>query len=131
MKKMLIISLGVTAIFGGNLLLGSSHVDAQNKIKDDNSSIVELKKIEGNMKVEGKTYKWMEASFGGTHRGYEINPGKLRYSLVLILTKILGIIRIQPSFMVKEQTKLKIKQMRVNGTLKAGQAKLTVLKSMG
>ena len=33
------------------------------------------------MTIKGKAYKWMEASFGGTDRGYAINPGNYRYQL--------------------------------------------------
>ncbi|EYT96531.1 hypothetical protein QJ527_03710 [Enterococcus mundtii] len=33
------------------------------------------------MRIEGKKYKWREASFGGTNRGYMINPDKYRYQL--------------------------------------------------
>lgn len=79
MKKFVIIGLGALLMLGGNLFVGNNHVDAQGKSNDSEISSLQSRKIDGSMKIEGKSYKWMEASFGGTNRGYEINPGKLRY----------------------------------------------------
>lgn len=81
MKKLLVTSLVTLFIFGGNFFIGNYFVEAQDQINNTEVSPVQPRKIAGSMKVEGKTYKWMEASFGGTNRGYEINPGKMRYQL--------------------------------------------------
>lgn len=81
MKKFLVFSLGAAIFLGGTLFYSSQHVEAQDQINNVEVSSVQPIKIAGSMKIEGKTYKWMEASFGGTNRGYEINPGKMRYQL--------------------------------------------------
>lgn len=81
MKKLLIFGLGAAFFIGGSCFVSNHFAEAQDKNSDVGVSSVQTRKIAGNMKIEGEKYKWMEASFGGTNRGYEINPGKMRYQL--------------------------------------------------
>lgn len=76
MKRILFFTLGASILFTGGMLV-SSNIQAQ----EISSTIETPRKIEGKMLIEGTTYKWMEASFGGTNRGYAINPGNLKYQL--------------------------------------------------
>lgn len=83
MKKYLFIFLGLSVFLGGSLFESVNKVEAQTQTPTSYEEVRDVEPfiITGSMKIEGKTYKWMEASFGGTNRGYEINPGKHRYQL--------------------------------------------------
>ncbi|EGO5846252.1 hypothetical protein D924_02910 [Enterococcus faecalis 06-MB-S-10] len=73
-----------SSIITGSILGSQIQDDAIENHEESTFNQVELLKpgtISGEMKVENVKYKWMEASFGGTNRGYTINPGKLSYQL--------------------------------------------------
>ncbi|BAO07321.1 MULTISPECIES: hypothetical protein [Enterococcus] len=73
MKRILVIILGITVLLSGSMFWNSRDAAA----KEQGGTYL----LGCTMRIEGKQYKWREASFGGTNRGYEINPGKYRYQL--------------------------------------------------
>lgn len=81
MKKFLFVLLGLFGCLSACVYWTNQTIEAQSQNSQNEAMFTEPYKIAGTIRVEGKEYKWMEASFGGKNRGYEINPGKHRYQL--------------------------------------------------